>query len=185
MKNMKWLNEPKKWEYSDGKILIETKDKSDFWRNTYYGYIHDDGHFMYQTVKGDFSAIATFRGEYRNLYDQAGIMLRVGDVSWIKAGIEFADNRLNISTVVTRDYSDWSVIAIDNESTDSTIRITRYESAIVVHYLDKNKRWQLLRLTYLDMPESCDIGLYCCSPVHPGLRVVFHKLTLTDPVPKE
>ena len=49
---------------------------TDFWRKTHYGFIRDNGHFGYVAVQGDFSAEVKVMGGYRDLYDQAGLMLR-------------------------------------------------------------------------------------------------------------
>ena len=53
-------------------------------------------------------AALRFRGEFAAQYDQAGLMLRVDESHWIKAGIELADGRLWLSVVVTNGVSDWS-----------------------------------------------------------------------------
>jgi regulation of enolase protein 1 (concanavalin A-like superfamily) len=66
------------------------------------------GHLRYRTVQGDFTAELSFSGAYRELYDQAGMMLRIDERNWLKAGIEFVDGRQMLSVVVTRDFSDWS-----------------------------------------------------------------------------
>ena len=42
-------------------------------------------------MEGDFSAEVLVNGYYEELYDQAGLMLRVDALNWIKAGIEFTD----------------------------------------------------------------------------------------------
>ena len=62
------------------------RPKTDFWRETHYGFIRDDGHFRDVAAEGDFTADVAFRGDYRELYDQAGLMLRLDERNWIKAG---------------------------------------------------------------------------------------------------
>jgi regulation of enolase protein 1 (concanavalin A-like superfamily) len=86
---MQWLNEPPFWRDEDGVLSVVTGDRTDFWRETHYGFIRDDGHFRYETVPGDFTAEIAFGGDYRALYDQAGLMLRADERNWLKAGIEF------------------------------------------------------------------------------------------------
>ena len=58
--------------------------------------------------KRDFVASVKVTGQYKALYDQAGLMLRLDDQNWIKTGIEYVDERQNVSAVVTREFSDWS-----------------------------------------------------------------------------
>jgi regulation of enolase protein 1 (concanavalin A-like superfamily) len=105
--NMKWLNEPPEWRDENGILSVTTGAKTDFWRETHYGFIRDDGHLRYEWVEGDFTASVAFRGDYRALYDQAGLMVRLDDRNWVKAGIEFVGDRQRLSVVVTRDFSDW------------------------------------------------------------------------------
>jgi regulation of enolase protein 1 (concanavalin A-like superfamily) len=42
------------------------------------------------------------------LYDQAGLMVRVDEANWVKGGMDVGGVR-QVSAVVTREYSDWSV----------------------------------------------------------------------------
>lgn len=109
---------------------VKTGPKTDFWRITHYGFIRDDGHFYFDTVSTDFVAEVGIRGRYRDLYDQAGIMLRVDDKHWIKTGIEYVDGVQNLSAVVTHDYSDWSVIPLTQPPEVLRLRVERRQEAI-------------------------------------------------------
>lgn len=76
---MQWLNEPPQWSQGDRQIYIKTSPKTDFWRTTHYGFIRDSGHFYFDTVSGDFDVEVYIRGSYIDLYDQAGLMLRIDE----------------------------------------------------------------------------------------------------------
>jgi regulation of enolase protein 1 (concanavalin A-like superfamily) len=106
---MQWLNEPPSWTVDANALVVTTGDKTDFWRETFYGFVHDDGHFYYKEVGGDLTAEVTLVGDYETLYDQSGLMLRVDERHWVKAGLEFSDGLVHVSTVITREYSDWSM----------------------------------------------------------------------------
>ncbi len=41
-----WLNEPQNWSAGETGLRLTTLDKTDFWRETHYGFTHDDGHFL-------------------------------------------------------------------------------------------------------------------------------------------
>jgi regulation of enolase protein 1 (concanavalin A-like superfamily) len=47
------------------------------------------------------------RANYDALYDQAGIMVRIDERNWVKAGIEKSDGKCQLSSVLTVDQSDW------------------------------------------------------------------------------
>jgi uncharacterized protein len=106
---MQWLNEPAHWSISGNQIIVRTSPKTDFWRITHYGFIRDNGHFYFDQINTDFVVEVDIRGSYKDLYDQAGIMIRSDENHWIKAGIEYVDGVQHLSAVVTHGYSDWSV----------------------------------------------------------------------------
>src|ERR1044072_7755776 len=82
-----WFNEPTRWQRDGATLSLTTDPDTDFWRTTHYGFVRDTGHVL-GTVADEFTLTATFRGEYRDQYDQAGIAVRVDERNWIKYGIE-------------------------------------------------------------------------------------------------
>ena len=120
-----WLNPPASYEDGGRQATVTTRDKTDFWRNTFYGFRHDNGHFLFKPVSGDFSAEVTIRGKYSALYDQAGLMLRIDEERWVKAGIEFTDGETHFSVVVTDGHSDWSVVPMAWAVQSVTLRVTQ------------------------------------------------------------
>ena len=179
-----WLNEPPFWESRAGELRVRTGLSTDFWNNTFYDFVHDNGHFFGEAVSGDFSAEAEFSADYRALYDQAGVMLRVAADNWLKAGIEFTDGALHFSVVVTRDgQSDWSVTPLaDGASNGIEMRLTRHAEALRVQVREQGQAWRLVRLAYLRMPPTVDIGPMCCSPIGSGLDVVFSRFAIGAPI---
>ncbi|WP_433699239.1 DUF1349 domain-containing protein [Nocardiopsis sp. CA-288880] len=179
---MTWLNEPPHWTEDDGVLTVTTGSRTDFWRRTHYGFVHDDGHFRHATATGDFTLQATFGGGYEVQYDQVGLMVRADEEHWVKAGVEFTEGALNLSTVLTRGHSDWSVVPLAHTG-EVTLRVIRTGDALNVQYLDGDAGWRLLRLGYLPLPESCQVGVMCCSPEREGFRAVFRDLTLSAEIP--
>ena len=106
---MQWFNEPPQWQHNGDEIHVSVAPGTDFWRKTHYGFIRDNGHLYVQRVAGDFVAEVKVAGAYRDLYDQAGLMVRIDDAHWVKTGIEFVHGVQYVSAVVTNDFSDWSV----------------------------------------------------------------------------
>ena len=83
-----WLNAPATWRLDGECLRVVTDAKTDFWRETHYGFTRDNGHFFGCEVAGDFTAQLRVRARYEALYDQAGLMVRLDARNWIKAGIE-------------------------------------------------------------------------------------------------
>jgi regulation of enolase protein 1 (concanavalin A-like superfamily) len=171
--HFEWLNEPPRWEESGGILSVATGDKTDFWRETHYGFIHDNGHFRYREVAGDFTATLDFSGAYKEQYDQAGMMLRVDERNWIKAGIEFVDSHQMLGAVVTRDFSDWSTMPMPANFEWVTLRCSRQGSAVRIEWSGNASDFKLLRLCYLPPRDTALVGPMCCSPQRIGLDVKF------------
>ncbi|MEH1166782.1 DUF1349 domain-containing protein [Micromonospora sp. CPCC 205539] len=53
---MVWFNEPSDWSIRDGVLRAVTSLRTDFWRETFYGWTTDNGHFLGEPVAGDFTA---------------------------------------------------------------------------------------------------------------------------------
>ncbi len=53
--------------------------KDGFLAETYYGFIRDSGHFLGFPTGDGFTAKIRIQGEFRTLYDQAGLMLRIDE----------------------------------------------------------------------------------------------------------
>lgn len=181
MNNMKWYNEPPHWEANDDfSVRVKTGSKTDYWRKTHYGFIRDNGHFYYQEVTGNFIAQVKFNGEYRDLYDQAGLMVRQDETTWIKCGVEFVNGVQQASTVVTRDFSDWSVSPLQANPTSIWLRITANLPAVEVHYSLDGQTYNLLRMAYLTEISPLQVGLMCCSPEGDGFDVTFEALSIQN-----
>lgn len=174
-----WLNPPPFWSASDGKLRVSTGEKTDFWQSTYYGFERDSGHFYHRGVLGDFTAQITFDGRYEELYDQAGLMLRVDARNWIKLGIEYSDGASNFSVVCTRDISDWSVVRVPQMTGPQSVRITRVGAAAIADYLTEAGNWQMLRVCPLADSAEVRVGPMACSPQRAGFDVVFSQFDIT------
>lgn len=185
LESLTWLNPPPRLTVSEGVLQVETGLKTDFWRETYYDFIHDDGHFGSTPVMGDFSAEVTFRGAYEALYDQAGMMLRLDETTWLKAGVEYTDGIQHLSVVVTRGVSDWSVLPLALQPATVRLRLTRLGSAVLVQYALESGPWAMLRLSALTEAPTLDVGVMCCSPQRAGFTATFETFRVGDPATRD
>ena len=175
---MPWLNEPPQWAQTDQQLTLTTAPQTDFWRVTHYGFIRHSGHFFYDTISGDFVAEVTMRGQYRDLYDQAGLMVRADDHHWLKAGIEYVHGVQNLSAVVTHDYSDWSMMALPQAPAALRLRLERRGEAIELLYRDETGDFKPFRLTYFRDAPALQVGLMAASPDGAGFEVTFADYTV-------
>ena len=116
---MAWLNEPAEWARDGDALTVRADPGTDFWRTTHYGFIRDNGHCLARPWEGDFVASVLVDGDYRDRYDQAGLMVRLDETTWLKCGVEYVGGVHLASVVVTRDVSDWSVAPLPPDPRDA------------------------------------------------------------------
>ena len=109
-----WLNPPRLCSVEVGKGLKVTPTSgSDYWRKTY-----EDPPASRATGNGLVTKIPAHVKRWSvstvlsmslvDQYDQAGLMVYVDDLHWLKAGIEYECGSPNMSSVVTNGESDWN-----------------------------------------------------------------------------
>lgn len=177
---MKWYNEPQSWQHSDDVIHITTDKDTDFWRVTRHDFIADNAHFYYQDVTGDFVATVKFTGAYVALYDQAGLMVRQDETVWLKCGVEFLNGTQQASAVVTRDFSDWSVIPLVDNPASAWIRMTRIGTAFEVSFSRDGADWMMIRECYLSDAPTLQVGMMAASPKGDGFTTQFEHFVIAQ-----
>ncbi|WP_371321590.1 DUF1349 domain-containing protein [Pseudomonas viridiflava] len=181
-----WVNEPDFHRVlEDESLEVVTDDKTDFWRETYYGFVRDSGHFLGFTAKGGFTAQVRVNADFRELYDQAGIMVRIDENTWVKAGIEFNDGNPMISSVITHGQSDWAPGFFSGDPRDFWLRMTVTKGVIRLQYSTDGLSWPLLRLAPFPEADSYQVGPICCTPKRQALRVRFSEWSLTGALERE
>lgn len=174
----KWLNPPASWQADETALTVTTDAKTDFWRETHYGFTRDSGHFLGFPTAGGFTARIRVQGEFRTLYDQAGLMVRIDEKRWMKTGVEFTDGEPFLSTVVTDGRSDWSVAQPFKELEDFHIRVTVSNGAMRIQASRNGNRWPLLRLAPFPVAAWYEVGPTACTPERSGLRVRFSEFSI-------
>ncbi|CAI6538617.1 YJL217W-like protein [Saccharomyces cerevisiae x Saccharomyces kudriavzevii VIN7] len=179
-----WLNKPKACSQEADKVSLVTDEKTDFWRETFYGFTRDSGHFLGVRTGSAFTAQLRIQGSYESLYDQAGMMVRVDDSHWLKAGIEISDGHAMLSSVLTNEKSDWSTAIYDENPRDFWLRITVESGVLRLQVSSDKKTWPLVRLTPFYVSDHYFVGPMACTPERSGLKVTFSEWVLTAPLGK-
>ena len=177
----RWHNEPRQWSLDEQTLTVRSDKKTDFWRDTYYGFTRDSGHFFGRTWEGDFTASLRVQGRYEELYDQAGIMVRIDEKNWIKAGIELSDGAACIGSVLTVDRSDWSTAPYASDPSDFYLRITVQNGVLRLQSSTDGVRWPLLRLCPFPKAPVYHVGPMLCTPERSGLEVTFSNFEIGPP----
>ena len=168
-----WLNPPMTASCARETLTIVTDAQTDFWRETFYGFTRDTGHaFLFEQPRS-FTAEIRVEGRYEALYDQAGLMVRIDDRHWMKAGVELTDGHLRFSTVLTDGRSDWSVTSLDGDLIDVRLRVTVHDGSLRVQGSLDGTIWPLLRLAPFPAADRYLIGPMAASPQRAGFQAVF------------
>ena len=98
LEKMQWFNEPENWTIENETLTMDVTPQSDYWRISHYGFTVDDAPFLYTMRGGEFEVKVKISGEYKERFDQAGLMIRIDKENYIKTGIEFVDGKYNLSS---------------------------------------------------------------------------------------
>ena len=170
---MQWFNEPENWKVENNSLLMFVTPQTDYWRISHYGFTVDDAPFYYGEYGGEFEASVKITGQYKERFDQAGLMIRLDNENYIKAGIEFVDGKYNLSVVVTHRTSDWSVITLDRPVDFIYIKTVRRLDAIEVFYSFDGKEWVMMRNAWMQDNHPVKVGVMGASPDGQGFEVKF------------
>ncbi len=173
-----WFNEPRRWRHAGTELVLFTDPHTDFWRQTHYGFIRDNGHHFGARRLGDFVAQVEVNADYRSQYDQAGLMVRLDAGRWVKCGLELVDGAPLVSAVVTHAVSDWSTAALTEVPQWLGLRLTRERDALRIEYRTTAAEgspgpWQTHRLAYLPPALAVAVGPMAASPQGGGMQVRF------------
>jgi uncharacterized protein len=174
-----WLNPPRKWSRGETSLMVQADPKTDFWRKTYFGYVTDNGHFLSRPVTGDFQATVNVEGDYAAQYDQAGLMVRLDPACWMKCGVEFVDGAQTVSSVFTRDYSDWAGIPREAGGGSLWFRVVRKGEALTFSFSPDGKVYREVRQGHLTAAPTLRVGIMVAAPEGPGFAARFRDLTIT------
>jgi regulation of enolase protein 1 (concanavalin A-like superfamily) len=176
---MQWYNEPSTWSGDARRLQAIVAPNTDFWRITHYDFIRDSGPFFFTTAAGDFEASVKVSGEYRELYHQAGLMIRIDEENWIKTGIEYVNGVQQVSAVVTRIVSDWSVVPRTDNPASVWLKLLRKGDYVEISYSFDNTNFLLLRLAYFPPGAGVQIGPFAAAPGEQSFQVIFENFTIS------
>ncbi|MGL5319043.1 MAG: DUF1349 domain-containing protein [Bacteroidales bacterium] len=178
---MQWFNEPQSSKIENkNKFVMQVPAKTDYWRITHYDFTVDDAPFYYATYGGEFEVKVKITGNYKTTFDQMGLMLRTDHKNWIKTGIEFVDGKQNISTVVTHNTSDWSVVELEKAPKSVWMKAVRRLDAVEVYYSLDDKEYKMVRTCWLQDNCPVMVGIMGASPDGDGFEAIFEDFKVTN-----
>lgn len=178
--DLTWLNEPRAWRATASGLEISVEPETDFWRSTHYGFIRDNGHFAATRLSGDFALAGYLRARLRDQYDQLGLMVRIDESHWLKCGLERLDGENQLSVVLTREYSDWSLrpLSFPVRSGWQGIKVSRRGADVEVSVLTPTGRAIPFRVGRLGPSSEVLAGVIAAAPKGQGFTAEFTDLSL-------
>ncbi|GAA0965343.1 hypothetical protein FFA01_22900 [Frigoribacterium faeni] len=169
-----WTTPPARVDVADDGMQVTAVEGSDAWRTTSYGFVHDTEHALLAPFGQDTAVEVSFRLDFTEQFDQAGVFVKVDDATWIKTGVERSDGVDSLGAVVTRGMSDWSLSPVpDWHGRVVTVRASRSGDALTVRARVDDEPWRLVRVAPLDPDAEVAAGPMCCSPSRGDLTVRF------------
>ena len=183
LNNYRWLNQPKHFVVEKNRLIIETEQGTDLWQRTYYGFQNTNAPAFVQEVNGDFSFVVKTEFEESSfMYDQCGLLLFIDDENWVKASVEFENDKISrLGAVVTNlGFSDWATTDIPSVTSEMWYRLSRRGQDFYIENSENGITWQQMRMFHLHKSvEKISVGVYACSPLQSSFNAVFSEFGTT------
>lgn len=177
-----WTRAPQRFDIQPGRISITTQPHTDLWQRTYYGFQNDNAPVLQLAAAEpyfSFTVKTEFASKHR--FDQCGIVLYLDSENWLKASIEYENERFQrLGSVVTNHgYSDWATTDIDASIRSMWYRLSRRESDYCIECSPDGAAFRQMRICHLwEGAGAVRFGLYACSPENSSFEAVFTRMEL-------
>jgi regulation of enolase protein 1 (concanavalin A-like superfamily) len=184
IKKFKWIREPKKYSINDDIIEIYTEPHTDLWQRTYYHFRNDNAPLLQMETSEkyfSFTVKTEFFSKYR--FDQCGIVMYLDSENWLKASIEFENDRFqHLGSVVTNNgYSDWATTEIDASIKSIWYRFSRREDDYCIECSFDGINFKQMRVCHMFKGDkTIKFGIYACSPEDSSFKAIFTNMILTE-----
>ncbi|RLD09166.1 MAG: DUF1349 domain-containing protein [Chloroflexota bacterium] len=193
-----WINPPEQFKITEKSVKIITAPNTDFWQRSYYGFRNDNAPALLFDSSENFTFTVKVSFEYREKYDQCGVIIYLDSENWFKSSIEYETAKFSrLGSVVTNlGYSDWATTDI---STPNNIwyRLSRRGPDFLIESSTDGDKFQQMRIFHLhklgettvemgkmDPPKSPEkpikYGIYACSPLDSSFTAVFEDVNMEE-----
>lgn len=184
LKHFVWTRQPNDFCIQKDLVEIQTIPNTDLWQRTYYGFQNDNAPVLQmETEEQYFSFLVKTSFESKHRFDQCGIVLYLNSENWLKASIEYENEKYQrLGSVVTNHgYSDWATTDISSEVREMWYRLSRRESDYCIECSTDGVAFRQMRICHLwDGAGKIKFGIYACSPEESSFKARFTNLSLTE-----
>lgn len=184
LKSMNWIRQPEQFSVSDEKVTIITEPFTDLWQRTYYHFRNDNAPVLQtKTDEKYFSFVVKTTFDTKVRYDQSGIIMYLDSENWIKASVEYENEKIQrLGCVVTNNgYSDWSSVDIDASIKSMWFRLSRRDDDFCVENSVDGINFNQMRICHLfNVKDTVPFGIYACSAEDSSFEAVFTDMEITE-----
>ena len=178
-----WTRVPESAEEKDGKLFVVTSPHTDLWQRTYYHFRNDNAPvFQMQSDEKYFSfTVKTEFTDAKHRFDQCGIVMYLDSENWLKASVEYENERFShLGSVVTDGgYSDWATTEADNKVRVMWYRLSRREDDYRIECSRDGTNFSQMRICHMSKGGGrISFGIYACSPEDSSFKAVFSDFSL-------
>lgn len=133
----------------------------------------DEKYFSF-TVKTEFT-------DAKHRFDQCGIVMYLDSENWLKASVEYENERFShLGSVVTDGgYSDWATTEADNKVRVMWYRLSRREDDYRIECSRDGINFSQMRICHMSKGGGrISFGIYACSPEDSSFKAVFSDFSL-------
>ena len=181
---LKWTRNPKEYEISDKKIEIVTLPHTDLWQETYYHFKNDNAPVLQLTTdERYFSFVVKTQFDSKHRFDQCGIVMYLDSQNWLKASIEYENERFqHLGSVVTNNgYSDWATTEIDANIKSMWYRLSRREDDYCIECSSDGIIFKQMRICHMHKGNgTISFGIYACSPEDSSFKAIFTDMEISE-----
>ena len=184
LKSMKWIRQPEKFSVSEEKVTIITEPFTDLWQRTYYHFRNDNAPVLQtKTDEKYFSFVVKTTFDTKVRYDQSGIIMYLDSENWIKASVEYENDKIQrLGCVVTNNgYSDWSSVDIDASIKSMWFRLSRRDDDFCVENSVDGVIFNQMRICHMfNVKDEVPFGIYACSAEDSSFEAAFTDMEITE-----
>lgn len=183
--NLFWIREPERWSWEEKALTVQTQPGTDLWQRTYYGFQNDNAPVLQMETEETFFSF-TVRTEFdsKHRFDQCGVAIYLDSENWLKASIEYENDRIQrLGSVVTNQgYSDWATTDIPAAVKSMWYRLSRRESDFCIECSEDGEVFRQMRICHLTAAGTGKItfGVYACSPEQSSFRARFSRFEVSQ-----
>ncbi len=184
VKKLFWVHEPLKYRISSDEIIIDTEPGTDLWQRTYYGFRNDNAPILQMAAKEKYFSF-TVKTEFdsKKRFDQCGIAVYLDSENWLKASIEYENEKYQrLGSVVTNHgYSDWATTDIHASVKTMWYRLSRRGADYCIEHSGDGVCFKQMRICHLwEGAGDISFGIYACSPEDSSFEARFSHMEITE-----